>query len=166
MRKSITFIELIIVLCVIVVSVRMWNQHKDSEAKTGGHTSRPTVNTTSDDKDSEGYSKTPCLKCGKTALICIYYNSGKCLAGKVCENCNGFFFKCPNCGSGDLYFTSYGISEKDGNTTGYVDAVCRVCRWESNESAYKPKIWSDEHYQPLYFHGGTGDTERTPKHSN
>jgi len=131
MRKSITFIELIIVLCVIVVSVRMWTQHKEPEAKTAGHTSRPTVTIPT------VHSNAFCPKCGGNIVVCKDYavniNAGLgIITARTCEKCNWHIYTCPQCGSNDFIETpAFNTEGKPGMpkpwTPSYVQ--CKKCGW-------------------------------------
>jgi hypothetical protein len=145
MKKHIGFIELIIVICVIVVSVRLWTQHKDPEAKITQHTSRTTVTiptplpTVIDISPCYDYdSGILCPNCGTTGFIIIDYkdfphNTKKQLPA-ICSMCGWSSFKCPKCGSKDFILSPQYTNGKDGQLkVHYPKANCKKCGWCSSK---------------------------------
>lgn len=142
-KKSITFIELIIVLCFIVVSVRLWTQHKDPEAKTVQHTSRPTVTiptpmltteTSAFEKVDNEY--TICPKCGSNSVrlseYVVHVKTGlRVIAAKECKKCRWHILTCPQCGSHE--FIEIPGQPSDVMPGGYTlpRTNCKKCGWGS-----------------------------------
>ncbi len=127
-RNTITIIELVIVICVIVVAVRVWAPHKETGVQPVHNLFRPNVNK----PRNENY----CPKCGSNELIFASYNSevsetpGKWLEGKMCRKCHWLSFKCPKCG-GEVYKSPPFNSGVPGACS-YISVGCKKCNWYSD----------------------------------
>lgn len=128
MRKHIGYIELIVILCFIVMSVRAWTHYSD--------------------KAYNKYDDTTCPWCSNK-LYCVDYDkelpsneippdTGTCLIatdfkeigeGKICMNCKWLSFKCPQCGSKVIKMPPRFVCSPDGVTNIYVR--CKKCKWYS-----------------------------------
>ena len=127
-RNTITIIEVIIILCVIVVAVRGRGHHKEIAIKTVHNISRPTVN--------KPHSKNSCPKCGSNIVIPEEYpafvSSGiNLIKAKRCKKCNWHILTCPRCGSND--FIEIPSQPSTIMPEGYMRprANCKKCGWGS-----------------------------------
>ncbi len=151
MRKNtITFIELIIIICVIVVAVRVWTPHKEIGVQPVHNIFRPTVN--------KPHTENSCPQCGSNKLINIQYDTEKppcdskgLLNGKVCMNCGWLTFKCPQCSS-KVFLLPLQPSEVTPGIEPDRFIECKKCGWYTAFRAYLefnfgPEYNSDKNYR-------------------
>jgi len=136
-KNTITIIEVIIILCVVVVAVRWWGYKKpDSKvsftaiAKSNTSKYKPYI--------IHALKCDVCPMCGRDKLIYIDYR--KCpsekeiYTGKFCDKCNWSSFKCPYCSS-DLMLSTDGHTGYETSNPGWVVSVkCKKCDWQSGSS--------------------------------
>jgi len=119
MRKHIGFVELIIVLSVIAISVRMWLHHKEQEIKNTHDISRS--------------ANIICSQCARKTIIIAYNEkldeAGTWLQGKMCPKCHWLSFKCPQCG-GDVFRSRPSFVVTPGAWT-HITVGCKRCKWYS-----------------------------------
>ncbi len=118
-RNTITAIELVIVLCVIVVAVRVWTS-KNPEVKTLSPT--PTYNLS---------SRYKCPQCGSSYIqhLGIIGDGTSRSGGEICNEC-GFHWgetveKCPKCGSSDVEVIS--PLDEEARINAGKNKTCRKC---------------------------------------
>ena len=120
-RNTVTLIELVIVLCVVVVAVRVWN-YKKTEAKISTPVPTPTYNIS---------SRYKCPQCGSSYIqhLGVIGDGTSRSGGELCNEC-GFHWgetveKCLKCGSSDVKVISP-LDEEAMREAGK-NKTCRKC---------------------------------------
>jgi C4-type Zn-finger protein len=134
-RNTITIIELIIILCVIVVAVRVCGGYKRPENKALSIPTPIHKSTVIPATKNE-----LCPMCGKNKLIYIDYlkvpYTGDIYTGKVCTKCDWCSFKCPTCGSDlttsiEQYSAPGQPNTFNCNFVCFLYVKCKKCDWKS-----------------------------------
>jgi hypothetical protein len=125
-RKHIGYIELIIILCFIVISIRTWTHYSD--------------------KAYNKYDNNSCPWCGNK-LYCVYYDKvlpnnkipnvrtylvadfKETGEGKICMKCYWLSFRCPQCGGKVIKMPPQPVCVQGSVTYMYVR--CTKCYWYS-----------------------------------
>lgn len=144
-RNTITLIELVIVLCVVVVAVRVWT-YKKPEAKISTPVTKPTFNTLSNHNKPEelvakpksidrwngsGYYGWKCPNCGKIKDENILLQNSKeynSLVSKfIEEGGNALYGGCPEC----IYFC-----QRDAWKLVFVSSFVKIDSVKSNRDIF------------------------------